>query len=105
VLEQVHLHQKVQVLMTLSLGLVYQEVFALWSETIEVFFIKDSLGEVEYNIPLCVANKSIAIILIPNKYHEFRAWCKFVCTNFIGEVHICSTWRCNILGFSPVKIS
>jgi len=27
VLEQIHLHQKVQVLMTLSLGLVYQEAF------------------------------------------------------------------------------
>jgi len=39
----------------------------------EVSFIKDSLGRAEYNIPLCVVNKSIAIILIPNKYHEFRA--------------------------------
>ena len=53
-------------------------------------FIKDSLGEAEYNIPLCVANKSIAIILIPNKYHKFRVRCKFICVNFIGEVHICS---------------
>jgi len=59
----------------------------------EVSFIKDSLGRAEYNIPLCVVNKSIAIILIPNKYHEFRAQCKFVCVNFIGEVHICSTTK------------
>jgi len=56
----------------------------------EVSFIKDSLGGVEYNIPLCVANKSIAIILISNKYHEFRVRCKFICVNFIGEIHICS---------------
>jgi len=59
----------------------------------EVSFIKDSLGGVEYNIPLCVANKSIAIILIANKYHEFRARCKFICANFTGEVHICSTTK------------
>jgi len=52
----------------------------------EVSFIKDSLDGAEYNIPLCVANKSIAIILIPNKYHELGAWCKFVCANFIGKV-------------------
>ena len=44
-------------------------------------------------IPLCMANKSIAIILIPNKYHEFRARCKFICANFTGEVHICSTTK------------
>ena len=56
----------------------------------EVSFIKDSLGGAEYSISLCVANKSIAIILIPNKYHEFRAWYKFVCANFIGEVYILS---------------
>ena len=36
VLEQIHLHQKVQVLTTLSLGLVYQEVFALWGETMDI---------------------------------------------------------------------
>ena len=54
-------------------------------------FIKDSLGGVEYNILLCVANESIAIILISNKYHEFRVQCKFICMNFIEEVHICST--------------
>ena len=36
VLEEVHLYQKVQVLTTLSLGLVYQEVFALWSETMDI---------------------------------------------------------------------
>jgi len=32
-------------------------------------------------------------LYIPNKYHEFRAWCNFVCVNFIGEVHICSTTK------------
>jgi len=36
VLEQIHLHQKVQVLMTLSLELVYQEVFTLWSEKMDI---------------------------------------------------------------------
>ena len=36
VLEQVHLHQKVQVLMTLSLGLVYQEAFTLWGEMMDI---------------------------------------------------------------------
>jgi len=36
VLEQVHLHQKVQVLITLSLGLVYQGTFALWSEKMDI---------------------------------------------------------------------
>ena len=36
VLGQVHLHQKVQVLTTLFLGLVYQEVFALWSKKIDI---------------------------------------------------------------------
>ena len=36
VLEQVHLYQRVQVLMTLSLGLVYQEAFALWDEKIDI---------------------------------------------------------------------
>ena len=56
-------------------------------------FIKDSLGGAEYSIPLCVVNKSIAIILIPNKYHEFRARCKFICVNFTGEVYICSTTK------------
>jgi len=61
--------------------------------SMEVSFIEDSLGEAEYNIPLCVANKSIAIILIPNKYHEFRVWYKFVCINFIGKIHICSTTK------------
>jgi len=25
---------------------------------------------------------------IPNKYHEFRAWYKFICANFIREIHI-----------------
>jgi len=59
-------------------------------EQVYLYFIKDSLGGAEYNIPLCVVNKYIAIILIPNKYHEFRAWCKFICVNFIGEIYICS---------------
>ena len=59
----------------------------------EVSFIKDSLDRAEYNILLYVVNKSIAIILIPNKYYEFRARCKFVCVNFIGKVHICSTTK------------
>jgi len=44
-------------------------------------------------IPLCVVNKSIAIILIPNKYHEFRARCKFICTNFIRDIYICFTTK------------
>jgi len=56
----------------------------------EVSFIKDNLGRVKYNISLCVTNKSIANILIPNKYHHFRAQCKFICTNFIREIYILS---------------
>ena len=36
VLGQVHLYQKVQVLTTLFLGLVYQEVFALWGEKMDI---------------------------------------------------------------------
>jgi len=35
-LEQVHLYQKVQVLMTIFLELVYQEAFALWSEKMDI---------------------------------------------------------------------
>jgi len=68
------------------------EVCDRWTSR-EVPFIKDSLGGAEYNIPLCVANKFIAIILIPNEYHEFRAQCKFICANFIGEIYICSTTK------------
>ena len=56
-------------------------------------FIKDGLGRAEYNIPLCIANEPVAIILIPNKYHQFRAQCKFICVNFIGEIYVCSTTK------------
>ena len=51
------------------------------------------LGRAEYNISLCMAHEPIAIILIPNEYHQFRAWRKFICSNFIEEIHICSTTK------------
>jgi len=35
-LEQIRLYQKVQVLITLSLGLVYQEAFAPWDKIIDI---------------------------------------------------------------------
>ena len=90
-LEQVHLHQKVQVLTTLSLGLLLSRV-RRWTSR-KVSFIKDSLGRAEYNIPLCVVNKSIAIILIPNKYHEFRVQYKFACAVTPLENFL---WKCSM---------
>jgi len=68
-------------------------VFSMRDSSLIGWSPQDSLGRAEYNIPLYMANKSIAIILIPNKYYEFRAQCKFVCVNFIGEVHIYSTTK------------
>jgi len=36
------------------------------------FLIKNSICRVENDISLCMVHKSITIILIPNKYHQFR---------------------------------
>ena len=38
----------------------------------EKISIKDSMCEAENNISLCIAYKVITIVLIPNKYHQFR---------------------------------
>jgi len=37
------------------------------------FFIKDSIYRVENNVFLYIAYKAIIIVLIPNKYYQFRA--------------------------------
>ena len=54
------------------------------------FLVKDSISRLENNIFLYIAHKVIIIILISNKYYQFRMWCKFISINFIGEKHICS---------------
>ena len=45
----------------------------------------------ENNISLCIAYKVITIVLIPNKYYQFRIWHKFMYVNFIEKKYICST--------------
>jgi len=44
--------------------------------------------KVENNISLYIVYKSIAIILIPNEYHQFRTWHKFIDVKFVGEKHM-----------------
>ena len=51
--------------------------------------VKDSICRVENNIFLYIAHKAITIILIPNKYYQFRMWHKFIDMEFTGEKHIC----------------
>ena len=53
------------------------------------FLVKDSMYGVENNIFLYMVHKGITIILIPNKYHQFKIWHKFIGTNFIGMKYIC----------------
>ena len=75
--------------------------------------IKDGMCGAENNISLCIAYKVITIVLIPNKYHQFRIWHKFMCVNFIEKKYICSTaknievqcFRFIVLGLLPKKIS
>ena len=35
-----------------------------------------------------MVHKIVSIILISNKYHQFRVWCEFVGTNFNKKKHI-----------------
>ena len=53
------------------------------------FLIKDSMCKREKNsISLYMVHKMVSIILISNKYHQFRVWCEFVGTNFNRKKHI-----------------
>jgi len=36
------------------------------------FLVKDSMYGAENNMFLCMMHKAIAIVLIPNEYHQFR---------------------------------
>ena len=54
----------------------------------EKFLIKDSMCGVENGIFLCIAYKTVSIVLIPKKYHQFRMWCEFVGTNFNRKEYI-----------------
>ena len=53
--------------------------------------IKDSICEAENNIFLYMAYEVVFIVLIPNEYHQFRVWYKFVSTDFNREEYIGST--------------
>jgi len=55
------------------------------------FLIKDDMYRAENDISLCMVYKALSIVLIPNKYHQFRMWCEFVGMNFNREEHISST--------------
>jgi len=50
--------------------------------------IKDSIYRVKNNISLYIVHKVITITLIPNEYHQFRMWHKFISMNFTKEKHI-----------------
>jgi len=50
--------------------------------------IKDGICGAENSISLCMAYKMVSIVLISNKYHQFRVWCEFVRMNFNREEHI-----------------
>jgi len=54
----------------------------------EKFLIKDSMYRVENNISLYIVYKAVSIVLIPNEYHQFRIWYKFISMNFNREKHI-----------------
>jgi len=53
--------------------------------------IKYGICGVENDISLYIAYKAVSIILIPNKYHQFRIWYKFVSINFNRKKYIGST--------------
>ena len=79
--------------------------------------IKDSMYGAENGIFLCIVYKAIFIVLIPNEYHQFRVWYKFVGTNFNRKKYIGFTAKdtkvqCfgfvlqeNCLRCSPLEIS
>ena len=43
---------------------------------------------IENNIFLYIIYKAITIVLIPNKYYQFKIWHKFIGANFIRKVYI-----------------
>jgi len=47
----------------------------------------------ENDVFLYMAYKATTIVLIFDKYHQFRIWCKFVGINFSGEKYISSTTK------------
>ena len=54
-----------------------------------------------------MVHKAITIVLIPNKYYQFRTQHKFIGINFTREKHIGSiakAWKCNVLGLLFKKI-
>ena len=53
--------------------------------------IKDGMCGAENGISLCMAYKVVSIVLISNKYHQFRVWCEFVRMNFNRKEYIGST--------------
>ena len=55
------------------------------------FLIKDDMYGVKNDISLCMPHEVISIILICNKYYQFRVWYKFLSINFSREEHISST--------------
>ena len=95
VLEQAYLYQKVQILITLSLDLscliIYYIIYVFCiraSVFRKEFFVKNGMCRAENNISLYIVYKAIAIILIPNEYHQFRTWHKFINVKFVREKHI-----------------
>ena len=42
----------------------------------------------ENNIFLYIAQKTVTIVLIPDEYHQFRTWYKFIGINFTEKKHI-----------------
>jgi len=52
------------------------------------FLVKDGMCGAENDISLYMVHKAITIVLIPNKYHQFRTQHKFIGINFTGEKHI-----------------
>ena len=53
------------------------------------FLIEDGMYGTENNIFLYIVHRAITIVLIPNDYHQFRTWHKFISVNFIEKIHIC----------------
>jgi len=52
------------------------------------FLVKDSIYRVENDIFLYILRKAITIILISNKYYQFRMWHKFIDMKFTGKKYI-----------------
>jgi len=57
------------------------------------FFIENGMYETENNIFLYIVYKTITIVLISNKYYQFRTWYKFIGVKFIGKIHMCFTTK------------